>query len=156
MLRLPVRYGPMSSAWESRDLPVLKAIVELTDEGEDGLPSARIADRTGLDEDTVQRALWALAAEHPPFFTVVDGSSLAGRYILEVNSPTGHARRTVGSWPSPETIAAGLIAALQEAAEHETSDERKGRLRRAADALGGLGKDVLSEVIASVITKGIG
>jgi hypothetical protein len=58
--------------WEKRDLPVLRAIVELTDEGEWHMSAEQIAERADLDLATVRIALVQLANEHPPFFKFHD------------------------------------------------------------------------------------
>jgi hypothetical protein len=43
--------------WEARDLPVLRAIVELTDEGVRHIDPQQLVERTGLDTRTVRIAL---------------------------------------------------------------------------------------------------
>jgi len=82
--------------WETRDLPVLRAIVGLSDEGMDYIEATEIAKRTGFDDDTVQNALWALAGEHPPFFSYEDGSTFDGRRIDAAHQPL----RTFGWGPA--------------------------------------------------------
>ena len=143
--------------WETRDLPVLRAIVEASDEAVWHIDLDEIMRRTGFDGDTVQRALLALAAEHPPFFMHTDGSTMAGPFIVDVSSPTGHARRTVGTWPPPpEAWADRLIEAINEAADSEPDPEQRSKLRRLAGAVAEVGRGVFSEVIATVITKSAG
>jgi len=56
-----------------------------------------------------------------------------GRETFSVSNPTGHARRTVGTWPTPDLWADRLIAALTEAAENETDPDKKSKLRKAAE-----------------------
>jgi len=60
--------------WESRDLPVLRAVVTAADEGCEYVYPDQIAKRTGLELATVQRSLFALAPETPGFFTLSDAS----------------------------------------------------------------------------------
>lgn len=38
---------------------------------------------------------------------------------------TGHARRTVGTWPTPDAWADGLVEALAEAADQETDEAKR-------------------------------
>lgn len=141
----------MQSSWERRDLPVLRAIVELTEEGQRSVPVQDVASRTGLDEDTVRAAFLALDGEDPPFCRFVETQRLSARRVDFARDPTGHARRTVGAWPTPENLADRIIKALESEAEVEPDPEKKKRLRHAAD----IGKGVLTGVLTTVITQGI-
>ncbi|WP_020387712.1 hypothetical protein [Kribbella catacumbae] len=76
-------------------------------------------------------------------------------HIMIVGAPTGHARRVVGAWPTPESLADRIIAALNDAADNEPDEAKKGKLRRAAEAVAGVGRDILTDVTAQVITKGM-
>lgn len=150
-------YGrAMESTWEARDLPVLAAVVEICDEDSwcNAEPST-IAERTGLSLEDVNKALWKLAGENPPFFEVSDASTFGGREIASVNNPSGHAQRTVGAWPTPESVVDAMILALQEAAENADTPEERSRLQRAADAVGGVGKGVITGVMTHVLTQGL-
>jgi hypothetical protein len=105
--------------WDDRDLPVLKAAVELCDV--DPFSQARDADiesRTGFDREKVQAALRALREETPALLQFEDG---AGR-IMSVRFPTGKARRRVGLWPVMPDV---LIQTLVELAEREPDEEKK-------------------------------
>jgi hypothetical protein len=145
----------MESTWESRDLPVLEAIVRLSDEGNYPVEAQELTKRTGFDYETVQQALWALAYEQPPFFDPIDTSSFGGRDMAGVREVSGHARRTVSAWPTPEVLADRIITALNEAANNEPDEAKKGMLRRGAETVGGVGKDVLTGVLTQVITQGM-
>jgi hypothetical protein len=142
----------MESTWETRDLPVLESIVYGYDETGVSPTPTEIAETCGLNSDEVQRALRALQHTEPSFVTKMAETS-AG--IVLVGAPTGHARRVVGSWPTPDALADRIIAALAEAAEAESDPDTKGRLKRAADAVGGVGKSVLTGVLTHVITQGM-
>lgn len=111
----------MVDTWESRDLPVLKAAVQLYDEK--GRPSRAtdIERATGFDKDTVQRALRALYSE--PFFE--RGVESSGNQIIIVGNPTSAALRVAGQWPSPEALLDRLLAALQAAADDEDRPEEE-------------------------------
>jgi hypothetical protein len=73
-----------------------------------------------------------------------------------VGEPTGHARRAVGAWPTPESIADRLIGPLDEAADREPDPERKGWLRKAAAYLGNAGRDLAVEIGATAINRQMG
>lgn len=145
----------MESTWESRDLPVLQAIVGICDETGAAADRAAVAERTGLNEGTVRAAFFALAAEQPAFFRHGDTSRLARRDIDYALDPTGHARRTVGSWPTPENLADRIVAALNEAAEQAPTPDDRTKLKKAAEAVSGVGKGVLTGVLTHVLTQGI-
>jgi hypothetical protein len=140
--------------WETRDLPVLRAIVDLSDLGHSGaITPAIIVQHTHLDPTTVARALRALAHEDPPFFQWDD---IDTGDIVVVANPTGHARRAVETWPAPDAWADRLIAALTDAAERASDPAEKTKLRKAADALGSVGKDVLTDVLTKYVERASG
>lgn len=146
----------MNSTWESRDLPVLAAVVAICDEDDWGeAQPAQIAERTGLPIEDVIKALWKLAGENPPFFSFSEDSTFGGRDIGSISMPTGHAQRTVGAWPTPESVVEQMILALREAAENADSAEERSRLQRAADAVGGVGRGVITGVMTHVLTQGL-
>lgn len=140
----------VQDTWGSRDLPVLEAIVLASDER--GYVDVRNLTVAGLDADNVKRAVVALAGEDPPFFTGTEGSA-GGRYEL-IMGVTGHARRAVNAWPSPETLADRLIAELNRAADAAEDDETRGRLRRTASWFGSAGRDTLVAAMGQAMAAG--
>lgn len=121
--------------WTGRDLPVLRAVVDCSEEP--GTLLTRAADlerRTGFDHDTVQSALRTLNS-FPSFFEEVTESS--GGKVTFVSPPTARARQVAGGWPSPETVCDRLIEALEGAAADETRQpEERSKLEKAALHLG--------------------
>ncbi len=107
--------------WNNRDLPVLKAAVELYEEKGRGPRVSAVEERTGFDPDTVQRALRALYSE--PYFEEVRMASGVG-YIM-VGKPTSAALRVAGQWPTPEAQLERMVAALEAAANDEGRDEEE-------------------------------
>jgi hypothetical protein len=157
VLRCAVTCLPVTaSTWESRDLPVLRAIVDLSDEGTWVVQPEAIAARTALAIETVKIALWALAKEHPPFFEYSDLTTYGADLpeIGVIRDPTGHARRTVGTWPSPEDRVTQMIAALQAAAEREPDPKKKSFLRKTVEYLSSLPRDVALAIIMSNVLLG--
>lgn len=129
----------MPDTWESRDLPVLKAVVELYEEGGRGPKVSAIEARTGFDHDTVQRALRALYTE--PYFE--EGKGAWGAGLLMVGKPTSAALRVAGQWPTPETQLERLVAALEAAAADDARPEQeRSRFKQAAFWLGGAASQV--------------
>jgi hypothetical protein len=141
----------MESTWERRDLPVLDAVVAYYTEHPQGqgvmLRCEQVADLTGLDITEVYQALKRL---EPTYVRLVEGlaHSPSGCSIAGV---TDAARRAVGQWP--ESLADGIIRGLLDAADREPDQAKRTRLRAAAEALGGFGRDLLINVIANVATK---
>lgn len=145
----------VNPTWEERDLPVLRAIVELYEEsGGNTIRASHIERRTGFDDRTTQKALHALKPADPPYVTKMH--EMSGGEIVFVGAPTPEARRAVGLWPTPELMADRLVAALAQAAEQEPNEERRGLLRRTAEWLGSAGREVAVDVTAAVISRQVG
>lgn len=140
--------------WTNRDLPVLTTIVETHDEeGEQPSPEA-IATSTGLSEPDVARALRALGSEQPAF---LDGmESAMGGTILFVGTPTGHARRAVGAWPTAESLADRIVQGIEQAAEQVEDEEKRGWLKKTANYLGTAGRDVAVDIAATAVNRQMG
>lgn len=140
--------------WNTRDLPVLQAIVDIYEDSGTYLTRATgIERRTGLDHDTVQQALRRLNSQPSFFEKVVEAS---GGQVVMVGPPTADALRVAGAWPSPEQLLQRLISALESAADDDTrAPEERSKFKQAAaylgsfatqvaiGALGGAGSNVL-------------
>jgi hypothetical protein len=143
----------MESTWETRDLPVLDAIVRYYDEDDSAvIPDVQtFAEITGMDPGQVARAVRALS---PRF--IKTGPSMGGLMDVAIMGITDEARQVVGQWPSPEVWVERLVQALREAAEREPDPEKKGRLRAMAEGLGGFARDVAVGVMSGGITQSMG
>lgn len=140
------------SWWYNRDLPVLQAIVDLVDEH--GHADVRGLQVGELDQRDIKRAVRALA-QAGTFFSRIEGS-LANPFEL-VLGVTEHAQQMAGRWPTPaEALADQLLQAIQTAAETAKDEESRSKLKAAAAALGGMGRDLLVQVAATAFTRGIG
>ncbi|MEO5981877.1 MAG: hypothetical protein ABIQ13_06135 [Pedococcus sp.] len=144
----------MDETWTNRDLPVLTAIVEVFERTGRVMRPDEIVQQSGVDADQVEAALRALEGEDPAFISKIERRASGG--ISSVGPPTGHARRAVGAWPTPESIADRLVIALDEAAEREPDLERKGWLRQSAAYLGNAGRDLAVEIGATAINRQVG
>jgi hypothetical protein len=135
--------------WTTRELPVLRALVEKFDDVEtnivriETLPAA-----TKLDDIDVKRALRSLITADPPY--VIGNGIDQLSYPIIITNVTERARRAVGQWPASDLAADAIVAALTEAAEQEPDEEKRSGLRKAAAFLGGAGKEVLYRVITQV------
>ncbi len=152
---LPVMVNP---TWEDRDLPVLRAFVELWEEsGGQVVTAQQLEHRTGFDQATTQSALAALIEEEPKLIGDHSGAAEDGAGVLVLVRPTGEARRRLNLWPpTPDLLADRLIQALARAADNEPDEEKRGWLRRTAAYLGSAGRDLAIEVAASALTKSTG
>ena len=141
----------MESTWESRDLPVLDAIVWYFDESDEpflaGIPTEEaFAEITGLDVGEVRRSVRALRRS---YLVVRDGGLGAETMILGV---TDAAREKVGQWPSAEGIVDRLVQGLLDAADAEPDEKKRSRLRVVAEGLRGFARDVAVGVISNAAT----
>ncbi|MDQ1628263.1 MAG: hypothetical protein QOI54_2007 [Actinomycetota bacterium] len=145
----------MTSVWETRDLPVLKAIVDFEDETGQYARLDTLAQRTGHDDALLQAALRALNNEQPRLISVIDVSSMSGKFFMGAGDATGEARRRVGQWPTRESLADRIIAALEDAAENAPTEEERSGARKFLDGAKGVGKGVLTSVLVKVLTEGL-
>lgn len=143
----------MESTWETRELPVLEAVVRYFEEHRlDTIPQAfDLAPMAGLDPEEVGYALLSLQDEY--LRIEMTGGGLKNTMVREVYPS---ARRAVGQWPTPESLAERILAQLEQAAEDEPDEEKRSRLKDASRTLRSAGRDLLINVIATVLTKGTG
>jgi hypothetical protein len=131
--------------WATRELPILRAALQLLDTpGNHFAGFADIRERTGLDSDQVFNGVRALESAYPPYVHVG-----AGGVHGHIDAVSERARRELGSWPSPDDLLEQLVRALIQAADNESEPEEKGRLRGAADTLGGMAREIAVSVIAA-------
>lgn len=144
----------VGDTWASRELPVLRAIVEIYEStGRSDIRVSAIEKATGFDKETVQQAIRLLYTE--PYMRGSIQSS--GPDIHFVGAPTGDALRVVGAWPSPEGLLERLVEGLERAAEDDgRPEEERSKLKQTAlwlrgaasqvaiAALGGAGGNLIS------------
>lgn len=144
---------PLDDYWYSRDLPVLREAARQAAASSERLNAdvQRMAAAANTDPDGVEAALkWLedgnyLATVRSP--TRADGQATVwGVEILE------RGRRTVGIWPSQQEPVDRLLEALRQAEEHTSDEEDRTALARAGRYLAALPRDIVAEVIASVVT----
>ena len=138
----------MNDLW-SADRRVLAEIVRQLEE--DGLDFADCA--SAFEGAEVEPASGRRSIQRLVNAGMLDGQPvLSGDWV--VKGVTERGLRESGVWPAPaDQVAAQLIAALTQAAEDESEPEKRSKLRGAAASVAGIGKDVLTEVIASYAAK---
>jgi hypothetical protein len=142
----------MGTTLEPTDLPVLNAAVDLFEEEGRGPRASVIEAQAGFDDETVQRALWALHRE-----TYFDRGLEGDDQIVVVGKPTGSALRVAGTWLAPEVQLNRLIVMFTAAAEDKSrAEEDRNRFKQAGlwltgalsqvaiGALGGVGGNLMS------------
>jgi hypothetical protein len=142
----------VKDTWASRDLPVLDATITLLEDSY-MVTVSDIAERTGLDQAAVARALEALDPEYVDFRKTTTGGDPRFWYV---HKATPLARREVGQWPTPDTLIGNLAHGLSEAAERETDPERKGLLTYSARLLGDTLKDIAVDAATRLLYPGYG
>ena len=146
----------VDDTWTSRELPVLGYLVQrFEDPDVPDIPAKEIAKALDLSPADVARSLRKLSGATPPYLEVIPPAA-------EVRDPdivfnvTERARRAVGQWPTADSVADRLVAALQSAADREPDEEKRGWLRRTAAWLGGAGRDFAVEIGAAVVSRQLG
>lgn len=123
--------GTTQSVWESRELPVLDAVVRYFDEhiGEAGPTVGDIANITNMDVRDVFRAVQALQPTYLTLRMYLSGGRLGPHRILSV---TDAARREVGQWGRRmidqiplQQEQRDLLTALVEASRNVPRDQRE-------------------------------
>lgn len=135
----------VEDTWASRELPILEASLRRLDAGQGFAQLRDIADELTFADDEIRAGVRALCDAQPPYLSV---QWAGGRAIGHVDAVFERARRELGSWPSADAMVTQLVAALTSAAEAETEPERKGRLRAAAEVIGGMARDIAVAVFA--------
>jgi hypothetical protein len=133
----------MESTWESRDLPVLEAVVRYIEERTRSPEVFDVAQISGWDINDVLRAL-----------NVLDPTYVALRRVgppehWTVVRVTDEGRRAVGQWPSPESVVEQIARAFLKAADQEPDEQKRSRLRTLGEGLLGFGKDVAANAVAN-------
>ena len=129
---------PLTDVWFTRDLPVLRAIARLVDEGEHGGSPyllGAVVPASGLPKADVIAAARALAAAG--YVEVL--TNHAGD-IVRCTGISAEARRLAGLWPTPLGVWDRLLEQLTARAENAPTDVERQRWRAMADAATAIGE----------------
>ena len=145
----------VEDTWVRRELPILLAAYRRAESGE--RPSVgqleEMRQELGMTVRELELGLAALTDADPPYIEL----QLAAGWSEEkagggyVDAVTERTRRELGAWPTAGSLVDQLAEALGRAADDEPEPERKGRLRQAADVVGGMARDVAVAVISARI-----
>lgn len=142
--RLPER-------WTTRDLPFLTEAARRLDAGQRDIRATQLADELDMSRED---ALAAASALVPSYLEGEPLDTMQARIDFFLSGLTERGRRAVGLWPSGESADA-LVDALRQAEEATDDPEEKSLIRRAAGAVGGVSRDIMTDVMASVISRQI-
>lgn len=122
----------------------------LVERAPDTYPDAEdVATETQLEIGAVRRSLDALDGEFIEFRPTHEDGGF-------VTSIFPSARCAVGQWPTAESLADRLVAALDNAADRTDDPEKKNWLKRTAGYFGSAGRDLLVDVAGAAISRGAG
>jgi hypothetical protein len=148
----------IAETWTTRELPILRAALSRFDTCQQesvALESVRI--ETGLPAGQIWAGVQALKNADPPFleFRSNTGWNVEGGHVSGlITGITERTRRKLGSWPSPESMLESLIQALNAAAD-SAPEEKRSRLRAAAEALSGMAREIAIRAISARIGQSI-
>lgn len=140
----------LDDVWTSRDFPVLLEAARLIEAGEPYVFEQPLAAATGLDRDQVIRAIVTLESGGYVEARMNRGDDRVSSATIVDISPQG--MREVGLWPSAETGAERLLAALDALVEQAPNEAERSRWRKVREGIVGAGRDVLVSIAATVIT----
>jgi hypothetical protein len=115
--------------------------------------TSEIATTLKMSEEASGLALAAL--ERRGFVTDLVEAMGVG-YPLGVCEVSGAAYLVTGLHPDGDDALSSLISALRQAADASADEDERGRLRRAADALGGISRDIGAGVLTAWLTHQVG
>ena len=144
--------GGLDDVWSGRDFPVLREATRRIDSGEAPVRVSALAESTGLDEATVGLALDALGRRG----LVRVKRNMGGVSSWFVVDVAGAAYLMTGLHPDGDDAVSRLVDALRQAADQEPDEQQRSRLRAVADGVLGVSRDVIANVMAAVITRGVG
>ncbi len=129
---------PLPDVWFTRDLPVLRAIARLVDEGEHGGSPyllGQVVPASGLPKaDVVAAARALVSAGYAEALTNHAGD------IVRFTAVSPEARRLAGLWPTPQGEWDRLVEQLTARAENAPTDVERQRWRAFADAAQAVGE----------------
>ncbi len=147
---------PLPPTWATRELPILAVALRRMDAGEYFVDLEGLRQELGLPVDQMRLGVTALAEAWPPYLSVSStsgGPDQIGGFVDQISE---RARRELGTWPSPDGVLERLVAALEQAAAGEPRSDRKRRLRVAAEALGGVAREVVVNVLSAQLGSQVG
>jgi hypothetical protein len=139
----------IEETWSWRDRPILDEVLRQSEAGNEWVGLEDVRQAVGLDVPQMKAGVTALEAASPPYIETQHRNGYPHAVNGFVSKIGERTRRECGAWPSPETIVAEIVAALNTAVENETEPEKKGLLRSMRDGALGVGHDVLVSALTA-------
>lgn len=136
----------LDDVWASRDYPVLREVTRRIDAGLRPMNDTTIAEAVGIDQPTAYLA--AKALERRGLVELAEGYALSVDFL----DVAGAAYLITGLHPDGDDALSSLMQMLRDAADQEVDEDERGRLRRAADAIGGVSRGVMTGVLTAYLT----
>jgi hypothetical protein len=140
----------IEDTWESRELPVLRAIARAT--ANRHCSHGDVLDElegSGLSEDQVMLSIEWLLDSTPPFITaqadMESEEDVIGFYWIRL---TERGRRTVGVWPREDSYAA-FLQLLEQRIQAEPDQEKRSRLTKFLEGAYGVGREVGTDLLTA-------
>ena len=134
-------------AWAEREAKVLEAILAIEEDDSDRVVSTDLAKTVGLSEAEVIRAMNALYEADYIAWSNRAGLGATKTYIVPRLLERG--RRAVGQWPKDGFDE--LVAVLDERIRAVPEGPEKSGLERFRDAVLGMGREVVVDVLGAAI-----
>jgi hypothetical protein len=139
---------PLEDVWTTRDYPVLREVTERIDSGQSMVSSDEIAAAIGLSSEDARLA--GLALERRGFVDLATASAAGPVFFQNVD---GAAYLVTGLHPDGDDALSGLVQALQQAAEQTGDEDERSRLRKAADGLLNVSREVMVGVMTAFLSQ---
>jgi hypothetical protein len=138
--------------WHERALPILEAVYQAEEAGDDVCNVNGVARSTGLDSQLAKRTTVDL----------VESGYLAGSILRSAQGPVGvsglrlleRGRRAIGQLPPGPAEA--LIAVLDRQIAAATDPGKQSALRRFRDALAAFVRDVGAQAVGTIVGNAVG
>ena len=137
----------LEDVWTTRDYPVLREVTRRADAGENTPTIQDVAESVQLPADQVALAARALLRRGLIVEVHEDGGGVWG-----FGDVAGAAYLMTGLHPDTDDALSALVQLLRDTADQEPDEDERGRLRRAADALGGVSRGVMTGVMTAYLT----
>jgi hypothetical protein len=140
-----------------RDLPLLKRICTAIEADPEGrVVTTELPSLIAMPEADIAKGVRALEGEyvtvewrsHHPVFATPDSRDYG--VIVGIHAA---ARRAVGMWPTAESVTERLLATLDEQIESSADHDKRNKLIKIRDTIGGTARDLFVDIVGSVVAK---
>lgn len=141
---------PLADTWNSREFPILRETarqLEYEENADGGVRVHQIAAALNLSPEIVYRSVRILESDG-----LLEGVWMQPSTHGRITQISGRARQLVGQWPTPETAADRLLAALDALASQSPDEPTRTRARTVREQVGGFSRDTLAAIAATIIT----